>query len=199
MTKRKKKPPEETAIIPADGLGLLRRGKDGLMTIQRMLLEELMEEGGSWRKACQKLDIKERRVRFWLTNDDAFSEAYDKLLGSVDITATKKELDYLASGAAELYEEAMQATRGAKVDTKCPKCGKEFEVHAAAPDHRIRMKAMETLLKISGTLKETRKVEGQLLNISLTGDEIIALMAYQVGQPVPESVLAALREKGVID
>ena len=200
MTPRKKKA-EETALVPAEPggkVGQQRRGKSHLMTVQEQWLQNLLETG-SWRKACQALDppITVRRVRGWLAEDPVFSAALDNLVG-LDLDTTKKDLDALAAEAPGVYGDAIEAERGVRVKAKCPKCGHEFRVETMRPDWRIRLKGAETLLKYRKLLTETKEIKGGTINLHLTGDEAMAVLALQAGKAVPEAVLARLREKGVI-
>lgn len=200
MTPRKKA--EETALVPAEPhseQGLRRRDKDGLMLIQKHFLVDLMELG-SWRKACLKLDIKERRVREWLANDHAFQEAYDAQFGREELAAIRKEIQFLAGEATNVYTEALEAERGLRKEVTCPECEHKFTVEGARPDWRMRKSAADAVMRINKILQETKSinVKGGITHTHLTGDEHMALLRLDAGLPLPEAVMARLREKGLI-
>jgi hypothetical protein len=191
---------DDKALVPAEepsGGSPIHRDGQGLMLEQRRFLQELVIQG-SFRKACKALDFKEHRIRRWLREDSAFKDAYDDLFGPEDLEVSKKEMHLLAAKAAGLYEDALEAIRLLKVNVQCPHCKEKFDLDTSRPDWRIRMRAAETILKVAKLLQETKEIKGTMLNVQLTGDEILALTAYKAGMYVPEAVLARLRERGII-
>jgi len=178
------------------GHGLQRRGPDGLMLDQRRFLQELLIQG-SWKKACKVLEIKERRVRGWLTDDEAFNKAYDDLISLDDVKLTKRELELMSGRAAGVLDEALEAERGLRQKVTCPHCGKGFEADTVRPDWRIRLRTVDTILRSAKILQDTKEIKGTMFNINLTGDEAIALLAIRAGRPVPEAARAQLRAKGI--
>lgn len=200
---------DETSLVPTEGeivstvedylggeRGLQHRGPDGLMLIQRQWLQELLVQG-SWRKACTTLEIKERRVRGWLTDDESFSKAYDDLFSLEEAKLTRRELELMSGRAAGMYDEALEAERGLRQEVICPKCHEKFTINYTRPDWRIRLRAGDTILRSAKILQDTREIKGTLVNINLTGDEAMALLAIRAGRPVPDSVRAHLRAKGI--
>ena len=191
---------EERALVPVEepsGGSPIHRDGQGLMLEQRRFLQELVIQG-SFRKACKALDFKEHRIRRWLREDPAFKDAYDNLFGPEDLEVSKKEMHLLAARAAGIYEEAMEAVRLIKISVTCPRCNEKFDYDTSRPDWRIRMRATQDILKVAKLLQETREIKGTMVNVSLTGDEILALTAFKAGLYVPEAVLARLRERGII-
>jgi hypothetical protein len=199
---------DDKALVPAEGQilpttedylgerGPQHRGTDGLMLVQRQFLQELLAQG-STRKACDVLKIRERRVRGWLTEDDAFRSAFDNLFSLEEATLTRREMEIMSGRAAGMYDEALDAERGRKIKAVCPKCGERFEAGYTAPDWRIRIRAGDTILRAAKILQETKEIKGTVTHVNLTGAEAIALLAIRAGRPVPEAARAALRAKGI--
>lgn len=202
MTKRKTEKALVAEVVEdveaVDERGRLRRDTNGLMLIQRQFLHELAVQGGSWRKACRTLNIKERRVRNWLTEDMAFKDAYDALYGPEDLDATRRQLQQLAGSMVDVYEEALEAERGMRMQVKCPKCEHTFMAEGKGADQRVRLRAADTVAKIMKLLTDTKEIKGSVVHTHLTGPEALAILADGFGQPIPEAVRARLAERGLL-
>lgn len=172
------------------------RDEKGLTLPQRQLLQELVATG-SLEQSATNLEITPRRIRYWLTHDPSFQAAFDDMFGVKDIEATKKLLGMAAGQAVEVYEEAMKADMKKTVKVPCENCGKMLNVTITIADTGARLKAADALMKISGLLKDTKKIEGMVGHVHLTGAEYITLLKLQAGMQVPEAAKQSLIAKGI--
>lgn len=175
-----------------------RRNKSGLTLKQRAFLTELAastRKAGSWREAARAIGITPKTVLRWLKNDPAFAHAYDNLFDSTSNTI-KKYLDHLTLRAAEVYDEALDASAEKKELTTCPSCGHRFEVSIVVPEWQARLRAADTVMKSTRLLTDVKQIETK--NIRMTWEEALALAAYRAGKPIPPALEERLRTAGLL-
>lgn len=181
----------------AETRALAERDEAGLTLLQRRLLAEIVSVG-SWQQAAKNLDIDPRTVRRYF-KEDGFKQEYDAIFNSEEIQVTRRHMEAIASGAPDVYDDALKAEMTKKVTEECPHCGEEVTFYVNVIDFKTRMKAAETLLKTSNLLKDTKRVEGEfkgtMTNIQLTGAEMLALMRLDMGMPIPPHVYEGLKAK----
>jgi hypothetical protein len=85
------------------------------------------------------------------------------------------------------------------VPVVCPSCGHKHTVSVQMIDHATRMKAADTLLKVSGIMKDQRSVKLEAtmtrIDVSFSGDEYLAYERLKRGFGVPPHVYDRLSEK----
>ena len=172
---------------------LVERDERGLTLLDRRLLQEIALTG-SWQQAADALGLTRRQVRERF-KIQSFKEQYDAIFDSEEIQATKRELELVATGTGKLYEEALNAEKTRNVATVCPDCGHKFSIFVQVVDWMARLKAGETLLKLTKLLKDERKVqvEGQVGVVHMSAGEYLALQRLRMGLPVPEHIYRRLQ------
>jgi len=169
------------------------RDSQGLMPQQLHVLSSLALNP-DWKAACAEADVEIGRLRHWLRHDDAFRAAYNKLMVGA-LEETKAKLSSLLPRVSNVFEDALDAT--STLDVDCPECGHSFGV--GVPAWAIRKWAAEALLKQHGQLATRVEVSGEVQHPVLTLEEYLALALLRRGGEVPPGVLAALRERGLLE
>lgn len=166
----------------------------------KAFLQELIALG-SVKAALASVDGAERSLRRW-TKIPTFRALFDQTI--LDNTAaTRGSLHSSVTGAVDVYEEALQATKTIERKFACEACGERNEVEVIVENWAARLKAAETLLKITGILKEQKtidfnaKIETRQI-IVLTTPEHLAWERYKTGLPIPPHMEALLTDKGLI-
>ena len=182
--------------MPDQRVSKVDRNEIGLSLVERRLIQEIAILG-SWEKAADSLGMTRRQVRA-LFKKEPFKLAYDELFDAEDLETTKRELTLAASDVASIYEEAKNAEMTKRVQATCPKCTHKFDVLVTVANWATRLKAGDTLLKITGLLQDRKnvKVEGTVgvVNVHLSAEEMLALQRLKMGLDVPEHIYRRLEE-----
>ncbi len=196
-------PKEETALVPAEP-PLLPVGEDGeplhLRPNQHAYLTALAE--GKTQKDARVLaggegsSVSRQAVHKWFQEVD-YKLAYDHLFGVGSIEIHRQELIQAAGETSDLYQEAMSADKEKQVTVLCEHCGKMTKGTVTVEDWGARLRAAEKLDTIAGVLKQTTRVEGEIVHTQMTGAQRIAFYMWQHGEPIPESAKADLRKMGL--
>ena len=137
---------------------MVTRLDNGLLPEQAQFLQELQVQP-DWKKACDALGISHGTYRRWIREDTAFRAAYNSMHEGV-IDAVRAQLEATAQKAAEVFDEAVGATRDITVEFKCPHCNGAVKITAEVPDWNTRMRAGEISLKVAKILKDVKEVGG---------------------------------------
>lgn len=180
---------------------LQRRDKDGLTLQQRNTLQALAQEE-DWRKACASVGVLPATLQKWLQTDEKFGARYDQLLGpALDIAQSIIETSALK--AAGMYEEAMDAVRTVTRDVTCPECSHRFTAFQTVPDWSNRLRAGDTILKVSNILIERKRIDQTITTLNFEETMALAQIRYaqRKGQDnvVSPGMMDVLRRKGVVD
>ncbi len=176
---------------------------DGLTLEQRKLLTELAA-GKSLNDACQELDVPRGRFMRWLQTDEKFRAHYDDLFNPENLKEIQKVLNASASRAVEVYEDAIdQANRSMHLDLECPHCQKSFKKTIQVEDWKSRLAAADTLLRVSGILRERRDLKVTLQTAAIDWSRIetsdlVNVLAWRTGRPLAPAAEERLRQLGVI-
>lgn len=168
----------------------------GLTEPQRRFLLE-MAGGKTRREAEAAIPVSRRTVQLWLKDSQAFRSAYDKLYDGT-IGETKSRLGGATATAADVLLEAMNATKDATFTVTCPECEAKFEVVATIPNHQVRLKASEIVLKGAKVLKDVKEISGSVTTLSM--EERVALSLFKAGKLdlIPSHMWERLIAAGVI-
>lgn len=171
-----------------------RRDPDGLLIEQRRFFQELALYGDP-KIACEKADVSYNRFKSWLGRDRHFQAAYDTALGP-SLNIVREMLETSAPRAAGVLDEALEASDPMEHDTICPECNHHFMIVIQIPNHQVKLKASEMILRATRMLKDVREVEGTITHIGL--EDRLALSMYKawqtgVGSPIPPNVLSRLK------
>lgn len=131
---------------------------NGLLPEQVQVLQELQTQP-DWKKACDAVGVSHSSFRRWMRSDAAFREQYNRMHENV-VDAVRAQLEATAQKAAEVFDEAVEATKDQTIELKCPHCGGEIKVTAEVPDWQTRIKAGEVSLKVAKVLKDVKEVGG---------------------------------------
>lgn len=189
---------ETTSVTKRTLRAPVERDSNGLTLVERKLLQEIAMTG-SWQQAADSLGLTKRQVQ-GLFRKPAFKQEYDDLFNTDEIAATKRELEMVATGTGKLYEEALNAEMIKQVHATCPKCNYTFKVWVTVMDWASKLRAGETLLKITKILTDNKKVQVEgtvgVVNVHLTTGEYLALERLKMGFPVPDHIYRRLTELG---
>src|SRR5581483_7880592 len=122
------------------------RLRNGLTADQNLVMQELSRHG-NWKRACDTTGVSYERFRHWMRKDPHFRRAFEEMNGET-VESVKRQLESSAQRAAEVFDDALEAMKDAKLDIKCPACGVEIKIEAEVPDYATRLKAGETILKV---------------------------------------------------
>lgn len=172
--------------------------ESGVDSRMRLFIEELAATA-SWQGAADVAGVNERTPRRWLSNHDGFRALFDETFGSTDKDSYKRQADILQSKALRVYDESMDAAQTVEVKVQCPECGERFTVDYVVPNQGTRLKAADSVSKITSMLKETKEHKGTITMVQLTGIEKSALIAIQAGFPVAQELVDHLVEIGAIE
>jgi hypothetical protein len=176
--------------------GAYQRLPNGLTIDQNQLIQEL-KLTNNWKLACDRVGISYDRFRDWMRRNQTFQRAYEELHAGT-VNAVRKQLEASAQKAAEVFDEALDATKDVEIETTCPSCQAEIKITAQVPDYATRLKAGETVLKVGRVLKDVKEIEGRVTVASLPLHLQLALAAWREGQPIPPGYQRELNELGFI-
>lgn len=174
--------------------------EQGVDSRMRLFVEELATSG-SWKDSCDVAGVNDRTPRRWLESHPGFQALFQETFGSVDLSSYKKQASILQSKAMRVYDESMDAAQIIDVKVQCPNCGERFTSEYTVPNQGTRLKAADSVSKITTMLKETKDVKhgGAIALVQLTGAEKMALIALQSGLPISPQLRARLVELQVIE
>lgn len=170
----------------------------GLAPADHKLLQEIIATG-SWQQAADNLSLPRRSVREKFARNKAFREAYEALFVGDEVEATKRELEMGATGLGGLYEDAINAELTKPIQVECPKCQNKFRVFVTMMDWATKLRAGETLLKLTRILKDEKsvKVGGMVGVVHMGMDEYLALQRLKMGLHIPDHIYAKLTAAAV--
>lgn len=171
------------------------RDSGGLTVQERKLLQEIALVG-DYKKAAQNVGMTAAQVRRLLATDPAFKDEYDAMFPAELIKSTEAELQVAAQDIAEVFNEAKNAQIWKSTTAECPQCHAKFPVRIQVADHSIRMRAAETLAKITKLWKDQKTVthEGTVSLVSMSAEQYLAYMAVLQGRRIPDHVYKGLQE-----
>jgi len=174
------------------------RLESGLLPEQLSVLQELANLP-DWKKACDAIGISHASFRRWIRQDTAFRDAYGHMHTGI-IDAVRAQLNATAQKAAEVFDEATEATKDITIDIKCPTCNTDIKVTAEVPDWNTRMRAGETSLRVAKILKDVKEVEGTITLAQLPLYLQIAYASYRREGPraIPPGAYDQLVQYGII-
>ena len=168
---------------------------------QLSLLQEIAMEG-DWHVAATKVGMTYRQVRALFTNNPMFKQAYDDLFTTEELKTTARELEMASSELGQLYQDAMSAEMAKQVLADCPACGHKFKLFVKVMDWATKLKAGETLLKITRLLKDEKsvKMEGKATveHVHMELADKVAIWRVEMGLPVPPHIHDRLVKLGLL-
>ena len=175
-----------------------KRNEAGLMPDQVLFLRKLGEVA-DWKKACDASKVSYDKFRQWIRRDSAFITAYDRASTGV-VEGVRKQLESSAQKAAEVYDEALDATKDMDLELDCPHCGKHIKMVAEVPDFGTRLKAGDAVLRVSKILKDVKEVSGM---ITIADQPLYLQIAYarfkrEGRDAIPPNAYDKLMELGII-
>lgn len=170
--------------------------ENGLTTEQTQLLAELGQTADI-KTACEATGVALRTFRRWIRDDAVFKKAFTSLHSGV-LESAKAQIEIAAAKAANVFDEALDATKDVDLELECPHCHGEIRIKAQVSDHATRMKAGEVVLKVSKILKDVKETHGTVTVAALPLHMQIALAAFKRGEPIPPSLEDKLTEMGFI-
>lgn len=181
-----------TAVtIPSD------EDAQGLTLTERRMLQEIAAVG-DWEKAAKNMNMDKRKVRSMFKRA-AFKREYDILFPVEEARVTQAELTLISEDAGTIYRQAIDAEIEKKIPVECDECGHKQYVLVKVMDWAVKLRAIETLLKVAHVIKDERslKVEAKVdvVNVQLTTGEFLALKQLEMGMPVPEHIYRQLEVK----
>jgi len=111
----------------------------------------------------------------------------------------KKALEFAAMEATGLITAAAKAEKGIKEEIKCPFCGEKFTWGTTVPDHAIRLKVGELLLKAGGLIVERRKVDVDVTHLNLAEKIALAMIQADPNARIPPTMLRKFQELKLLD
>ena len=144
--------------------------------------------------------IKWKRVRRWLREDEAFALAWDSVFGTT-LAGIRRQSEVSSEKAMDTLDELTDAMKPIRRSFNCQGCGMRNNVDVIIPDAQVRKAASETILKISGAMKETTKVEVEVEDITKRPDvwQSMDLMRVQRGIPLAPGRFDELVEAGFME
>lgn len=175
-----------------------KRLANGLMVNQTKVLQA-MEDTSDWKAACDAAGVGHEQFRQWIRRDPAFREAFEHAHSGV-VEGVRKQLEASAQKAAEVYDEALEATKDWTLETECPECHKPIKITAEVPDYNIRLKAGDAVLRVSKILKDVKEVSG---TIQIQDQPLHLQLAYaqykRLGrEAIPPNAYEKLVDLGII-
>ncbi len=141
-------------------MGAKTRLENGLFPDQAQVLQELQVQP-DWKKACDAVGVSHSSFRRWIREDTAFRTYYNTMHEGV-IDAVRAQMEATAQKAAEVFDEAVGATKDQTFEFKCPHCHGDVKITAEVPDWNTRMRAGEVSLKVAKILKDVKEVGGTI-------------------------------------
>ena len=176
---------------------LVKRDDDGLMPIQKDLVEGLAESG-DLKAACEALEISTKRVRRWMREDRLFRAYYEQAFGSSSLEVVRLQGQLSSEKAMDTLDELTEAQKPVTKSYNCTGCGLRNTVQFLITDASTRRAASETILKASGALKNISEVKIQHEDINLTQWQAVCLMKLRKGLHVSARMLDELRHEGAL-
>lgn len=175
-----------------------KRLANGLMVDQNRVMLA-MEDAAGWKEACEAAGVSPQRFREWIRRDAAFREAFERAHSGV-VEGVRKQLEASAQKAAEVYDEALDATKDTDIETTCPECGAAIKITAEVPDFTTRLKAGDAVLRVSKILKDVKEVTGQ---ITIQDQPLYLQIAYarfkrEGREAIPPNAYEKLVDLGII-
>jgi hypothetical protein len=165
---------------------------DGLTLVQRRLLQELALTA-DWRQACANAEVPANTLRHLLSTNVAFVDAYNKLLGPA-VEVARDMMESTAVKAAGMYEEAVEAVRMVELEIVCPECKHEFSTTNPYPDWATRLRAGDTVLKVTKLLKDVKEISGSITHLNMEQSLALAKARYHIRRGEDPGLSPALME-----
>jgi hypothetical protein len=157
---------------------------------------------GDWHVAADQVGATRRQVRAWFSNP-AFKQKYDDLFNTDELKTTMRELEMASGELGALYADAMQAEMSKKVMVDCPNCQHKFPVFVKVMDWATKLRAGETLLKVTRLWKDEKTVKnehkGTVAHVEMSLSEWSALKRLEMGLSIPPHIRKILEDKGFLD
>jgi hypothetical protein len=167
------------------------------LTLEQNQMLQALAQQTDWRKACEEAGVAPTAFRRWLRESAPFKKAYNKLYAGV-LESARTQLEISAQKAADVFDEALDATKDVTIELKCPHCDGEIKVEARVTDHAMRMKAGEVVLKVGKILKDVKETSGTITIAALPLHLQLAYASYKRGETIPPHFEEDLREAGLI-
>lgn len=172
----------------------------GVSALMRQFIDGLITTH-SWREACDFIQSNERTPKRWYKNNPGFKALFDETFGgSVDIELWKKDAEILQGKAMRVYDETMESFRTVEAKVQCPECGTRFTHELVLPNTNARLRAADSITKMTGLLKETKEVKGKVTHFhQLDGATKAAFFSLRAGVTPSPAMLERLRAAGLLD
>ncbi len=181
---------------------VIKRDDNGLFPDQVTVLEALAkgippQKLGSTEEG---VGIAWKRVRRWMREDEAFVLAYDQVFGTT-LAGIRRQSEISSEKAMDTLDELTDAMKPIRRSFNCLGCGMCNNVDVVIPDAQVRKAAAETILKISGAMKEISKVEVEVEDITKRPDvwQSLDLMRVQRGIALAPGRFDELVEAGFLE
>ena len=180
---------------PKTSTNLVTRGPDGLLPAQREYLQKYAETG-SEADAREELRLTNRRVARWHREEEAFRDAYAKLVEGVH-EATAQRIKAIEEELPANIRSLLEAEKSIKV--VCP-FNKEHKFSITVDHPVVRARMVEMLMKSQGHLIDRRHIEGDIsISEGINGSLRMALALYHDGKEISEQARLELMSRGLIE
>lgn len=168
-------------------VAVIERDDQGLTLQHRRVLQEIAIHG-DFKKAAANTGLTPTKIRRMLQTDPQFREAYNQMFSVDDLKATESELQLAVQDVAEIFNEAKNAELFKSIRVTCPHCNESFDVDVKNTDWATKLRAAESLAKMTRLWKDQKSVEvkGNVTHLVMTPDLMVALMALRAGRHIPD-------------
>lgn len=148
----------------------------------------------NWREACEKAGVPANSLKYWLAHEPAFQKAYNSLLGPA-VEVARDMIESTAVRAAGMYDEAIDAIKGIDCTVVCPACQHEFSAKVGEPDWAARLRAGDTVLKVSRILKDVKEIGATITHLSVEESLALARLKYALDHGIAPDIPPHMMEK----
>ncbi len=173
------------------------RGEDGLLESQRKYFQ-ILSQVGKKETACAAVGIPVRQISRWLREDPAFLRAHEGFFGA-SREATKARFAELQERLPDLAMELMEASKVVTVKHNCTSCGMENVVSIDTTNDTVRARMWADLMKATGHLVDTKRIEGEVTHVTLTAGQRIAFEKLKRGLPISVQQRKDLEQMGLLE
>ena len=174
-----------------------RRDEQGLLPAQSAYILELGQTLDP-KQAAVTLNYKWRRVREWLRSDKAFQRAYDTLFSAAQ-EGMQREVELFADEAMNELYKLLTAEKRVTKTFKCTECDTSNSVTVEVRDASTRAKVAEMAMKMSGRLKDVRKLEGEIVHLTFYQKTALEMARRGLLDKVGAQTRLELEEMGYLD